>query len=250
MTSRRLDWTIPQAPTRSFGAALFDLDGVLTPTADVHMAAWRRMFTGYFVTHGVTPAYSDEDYFAYVDGKPRYDGVRACLASRGIVLPEGHPDDPAGDGTICALGNAKNDAFNEVLADEGVEPYPGSVALLDHLETLGTPMAVVSSSRNAADVLKVAGLAHRFTVVVDGKVAAHEAIAGKPAPDTYEYAARLLGVDTTDCVVVEDAISGVQAGAAGDFALVVGVDRGAGAEDLLLHGAAVVVSDLGELMEK
>jgi beta-phosphoglucomutase family hydrolase len=236
--------------TRGFGAALFDLDGVLTPTADVHMAAWRRMFTGYFAAHGVTPAYSDDDYFAYVDGKPRYDGVRACLASRGISLPEGQPEDPAGDATVCALGNAKNDAFNEVLRDEGVEPFPGSVALLDHLEALGVPMAVVSSSRNAADVLAVAGLAHRFTVVVDGKVAAKHGIPGKPAPDTYEYAARLLGVDTFHAVVVEDAISGVQAGAAGDFALVIGVDRGAGAEELARHGATVVVSDLGELVQK
>lgn len=250
MSSRSDIWTIPQVSTRGFGAALFDLDGVLTPTADVHMAAWRRMFTGYFAAHGVTPAYSDDDYFAYVDGKPRYDGVRACLASRGISLPEGQPEDPAGDATVCALGNAKNDAFNEVLRDEGVEPFPGSVALLDHLEALGVPMAVVSSSRNAADVLAVAGLAHRFTVVVDGKVAAKHGIPGKPAPDTYEYAARLLGVDTFHAVVVEDAISGVQAGAAGDFALVIGVDRGAGAEELARHGATVVVSDLGELVQK
>lgn len=214
------------------------------------MAAWRRMFTGYFVAHQVTPAYTDDDYFSYIDGKPRYDGVRACLASRGISIPEGQPEDPAGDRTVCALGNAKNDAFNEVLRDEGVEPFPGSVALLDHLERLGVPMAVVSSSRNAADVLKVAGLAHRFEIVVDGKVAAKHGLPGKPAPDTYEYAAHLLGVDANDAVVVEDAISGVQAGAAGDFGLVVGVDRGAGAEELALHGAAVVVADLGELIQK
>lgn len=250
MSTRRQDWTIPQVTTRGFGAALFDLDGVLTPTADVHMTAWRRMFTGYFVANNVTPAYTDDDYFAYVDGKPRYDGVRACLASRGITLPEGHPDDAPGDTTVCALGNAKNNAFNEVLRDEGVTPFAGSVALMDHLEALGTPMAVVSSSRNAADVLKVAGLAHRFEVVVDGTVAAARGIAGKPAPDTYEYAARLLGVATQESVVIEDAISGVQAGAAGDFALVIGVDRGAGAEELTLHGADVVVSDLGELVQR
>jgi beta-phosphoglucomutase family hydrolase len=229
---------------------LFDLDGVLTPTADVHMSAWRRMFTAYFVAHRVTPAYTDDDYFSYIDGKPRYDGVRACLASRGITLPEGHPDDPAGDRTVCALGNSKNDAFNEVLADEGVEPFPGSVALIDHLEAIGVPMAVVSSSRNAADVLKVAGLAHRFEVVVDGKLAARQGIAGKPAPDTYEYAAHLLGVDAQDAVVIEDAISGVEAGAAGDFGLVIGVDRGAGSEELVRHGAEVVVRDLGELMQQ
>jgi len=214
------------------------------------MAAWRRVFTGYFVAHGVTPSYSDDDYFSYIDGKPRYDGVRACLASRGISLPEGQPDDAAGDRTVCALGNAKNDAFNAVLSDEGVAAFPGSLALLDHLEALGIPMAVVSSSRNAADVLEVAGLAHRFEIVVDGNVAATHGIPGKPAPDTYEYAAHLLGVDASDAVVVEDAISGVESGAAGDFGLVIGVDRGAGAEELLLHGANVVVSDLSELVEK
>jgi HAD superfamily hydrolase (TIGR01509 family) len=208
------------------------------------------MFTAYFVAHHVTPAYTDDDYFSYIDGKPRYDGVRACLASRGITLPEGHPDDPAGDRTVCALGNSKNDAFNEVLADEGVEPFPGSVALIDHLEALGVPMAVVSSSRNAADVLKVAGLAHRFEIIVDGKLAARLGIAGKPAPDTYEYAAHLLGVDAQDAVVIEDAISGVEAGAAGDFGLVIGVDRGAGSEELVRHGAEVVVRDLGELMQQ
>jgi len=214
------------------------------------MAAWRRMFTAYFEAHHVTPAYSDDDYFSYIDGKPRYDGVRACLASRGISLPEGQPDDAAGDRTVCALGNSKNDAFNEVLKDEGVEAFPGSLELLDHLESLGVPMAVVSSSRNATDVLKVAGLAHRFEVVVDGTLAAKNGIPGKPAPDTYEYAAHLLGVNASDAVVVEDAISGVEAGAAGDFGLVIGVDRGAGAEELALHGANVVVSDLSELVEK
>lgn len=250
MPSRRLDWTIPQVATRGFGAALFDLDGVLTPTTNAHMSAWRRMFTGYFVAHHVMPAYSDDDYFSYIDGKPRYDGVRACLASRGISLPEGQPDDPSGDRSVCALGNAKNDAFNQVLKDEGVVPFAGSLELLDHLEALGVPMAVVSSSRNAVDVLTVAGLAHRFAVVVDGAVAVKNGLRGKPAPDTYEYAAHLLGVDAVDAVVIEDALSGVQAGAAGDFGLVVGVDRGAGAEQLALHGANVVVSDLGELVQK
>jgi len=250
LSSGRFDWTIPQVTTRGFGAALFDLDGVLTPTADVHMAAWRLMFTGYFEARGIVPVYSDDDYFSYIDGKPRYDGVRACLASRGISLPEGQPDDAAGDRTVCALGNAKNDAFNQVLEEDGVEPFAGSVALIDHLEALGVPMAVVSSSRNAADVLKVSGLAHRFEVVVDGNVALQRGLPGKPSPDTYEYAAHLLGVDAGDAVVVEDAISGVQAGAAGNFGLVIGVDRGAGAEELARHGAAVVVSDLGELVQK
>ena len=250
MTSGRTAWTIPQLPQRSFGAVLFDLDGVLTPTADVHMAAWRRMFSEYFRAHGVVPVYTDDDYFAYIDGKPRYDGVRACLESRGIVLPFGDPSDPPGDATVCALGNRKNDVFNAVLRDEGVVAYAGSIALMNRLEAIGVPMAVVSSSRNAADVLAAAGIAQRFEVVVSGLVAAEKGLPGKPAPDTYQYAASLLGVPEHEAVVVEDAISGVQAGAAGDFALVIGVDRGAGAEDLLAHGADVVVSDLGELVER
>jgi len=248
LTSGSTDWTIPQIADRSFGAVLFDLDGVLTPTADVHMAAWRRMFTDYFTARGITPEYTDDDYFAHVDGRPRYEGVQECLASRGVELPYGSPEDPPGDQTVCALGNSKNDAFNAVLREDGVDPFPGSVALLDVLQAQGIPMAVVSSSRNAVDVLKVAGLADRFEVVVDGKVAAAEGLPGKPAPDTYQYAARLLGVSDSVSVVVEDAISGVQAGAAGDFALVIGVDRGAGADDLVRNGADIVVGDLAELV--
>ena len=248
MTVTETAWAIPQWEDRRFGAALFDLDGVLTPTAEVHMKAWRRMFTDYFEAHGITPAYTDADYFAYVDGKPRYDGVRACLASRGVVLPEGTPADAPGTETICGIGNTKNEAFAAILRDEGVEPYAGSVRLLDHLETLGVPMAVVSSSRNAPEVLAAAGIAHRFPVVVDGNVVASEGIAGKPAPDMFELAALRLGVADEDAVVVEDALSGVAAGAAGDFGLTVGVDRGAGEEALLDGGADIVVHDLEELI--
>ncbi|MFV0285387.1 MAG: HAD family hydrolase [Demequina sp.] len=248
MTTTETAWAIPQVSDRRFGAALFDLDGVLTPTAEVHMAAWKRMFTDYFTAHAVTPAYTDDDYFAYVDGKPRYDGVRACLASRGITLPEGDPTDAGGTATVCGLGNAKNDMFASVLREDGIAPYPGSVALIDHLNAAGVPMAVVSSSRNAPEVLAAAGLDHHFDVVVDGAVAARDKIPGKPAPDTYQRAAELLGVPQADAVVVEDAISGVQAGAAGDFGLVVGVDRGAGADALARHGADVVVADLAELV--
>lgn len=241
-------WDIPQTPGRRFAAALFDLDGVLTPTAEVHMKAWNRMFTDYFEAHGITPAYSDDDYYAYVDGKPRYDGVRSCLASRGVTLPEGDPSDPAGTETVCGIGNTKNDAFAAILRDEGVAPFPGSLRLLDHLRSLGTAMAVVSSSRNAPDVLAAAGIAERFEVVVDGNVVALEGIQGKPAPDMFELAAQRLGVEGADAVVVEDALSGVAAGAAGDFGLTVGVDRGVGADALIAAGADVVVNDLEELM--
>lgn len=232
----------------AFDAALFDLDGVLTPTADVHMVAWRRMFTEYFEAHGVSPAYSDADYFTYVDGKPRYDGVRACLASRGVALPEGSPSDPPGAQTVCGLGNTKNALFDAVLREEGVVAYPGSVALLDHLTELGVAVAVVSSSRNATAVLTAAGLIDRFTVIVDGVVAADRGLPGKPEADTFRFAAQSLGVPVERAVVVEDAVSGVAAGRAGSFGLVVGVDRGAGAAELLAAGADVVVEDLGELV--
>lgn len=241
-------WRIPGWDERTFAAALFDLDGVLTPTAEVHMMAWKRMFTDYFTKHGITPPYTDEDYYAYVDGKPRYDGVRSCLASRGVVLPEGTPADAPGTETICGIGNAKNDAFAAILETEGVEAFPGSVRLIDYLEGLGVAMAVVSSSRNAPAVLAAAGLAHRFEVVVDGNVVATEGVKGKPAPDMFELAARRLGVLDEDAVVVEDALSGVQAGAAGDFGLTVGVNRGVGAEVLIENGADIVVDDLEELM--
>jgi beta-phosphoglucomutase family hydrolase len=239
----------PTAFWSPYRAALFDLDGVLTPTAELHQQAWAEMFERFLAAH-VGPdhePYTPADYFAYVDGKPRFDGVRSFLASRGIVLPEGSIDDPPGDASVSALGNRKNVLFNELLRTQGIDPYPGSVRLLDHLDRLGIAMAVVSSSRNARDVLDAAGLADRFAVVVDGVAADAGDIAGKPAPDMFVAAAERLGVPSTESVVVEDAVSGVAAGAAGDFALVVGVDRGAGREALTAAGADLVVEDLGEL---
>ena len=231
-------------------AVLFDLDGVLTPTAEVHMRAWHRLFTDYFTTHGITPAYSEDDYFAYVDGKPRYDGVRSALASRGLHLAEGSPDDPPGAETVAGLGNAKNAVLHELIEADGVQPYPGSVALLDHLVERGIPVAVVSSSRNARGVLRASGLLDRFEVIVDGHDADHPEIDGKPAPDMFVKAATDLGATPDRSVVVEDAVSGVRAGRAGDFGLVVGVDRGAGADELRAAGADVVVTDLAELIEE
>ena len=173
--------------------------------------------------------------------------MRDFLTSRGIRLPEGDPADPPDAETVCGLGNRKNDAFNVVLERDGVDPYPGSVALLDTLRAMGMPLAVVSSSANAPAVLDAARLADRFVAVVDGRVAGELGLPGKPAPDTFVHAATLCGTSPHRSVVVEDAVSGVRAGAAGDFALVIGVDRGAGADVLAEAGAQVVVTDLGEL---
>ncbi len=231
-----------------YGAVLFDLDGVLTPTAEVHMQAWREMFTAYFDTEAIQPPYSDDDYFAHIDGKPRYDGVRAELASRGIELPEGDPSDEPWTPTVCGLGNAKNAAFDAVLKRDGVTAYAGSVALLDELAARDVAVAVVSSSRNAPAVLAAAGLSDRFTVVVDGELARREGLAGKPSPATYEHAAAALGSSPARSVVIEDAVSGVAAGRAGAFGLVVGVDRGAGVDVLMQAGADLVVADLAELV--
>lgn len=232
-----------------FDGVLFDLDGVLTPTAEVHMHAWRRLFTDFLAECGdESGPYTDQDYFDHVDGKPRYDGVRSFLASRGITLPDGDPTDPPDAETVCGLGNRKNATFNQVLEADGIVAYPGSVRLLDALREAGTAMAVVSSSRNARAVLRAAGLADRFTTVVDGEEARRLDLPGKPAPDTFLQAARELGVPRERAVVVEDATSGVAAGRAGRFGLVVGVDRGAGHAELAAAGADRVVDDLAELI--
>ena len=247
LTGVTVDWT-------HYRAVLFDLDGVVTPTAVVHMRAWAEMFNAFLAEHGEQYAggpvepYTDADYFAHVDGKPRYDGVRDFLSSRGITLPEGTSDDPGTALTVRGLGNRKNDAFNAVLARDGVDPYPGSVLLLDHLRDLQVPLAVVSSSVNAPNVLRAAGLFDRFQAIVDGLVADELGLPGKPAPDTFTHAAEALGAPVEESAVLEDAVSGVRAGAAGGFGLVVGVDRGAGAGALSSAGAHVVVQDLAELV--
>ena len=227
---------------------LFDLDGVLTPTAEVHMHAWARMFGEFLEARGERP-YTTADYFAHVDGKPRYDGVRDFLASRDITLPEGDPSDSTDRETVCGLGNRKDDMFNGILAEDGVQAYPGSVACLDDLAERGVHVAVVSSSRNAPAVLEAAGIADRFEVVVDGRVAQEQSLKGKPSPETFAYAAQRLGTSNERSVVVEDALSGVEAGNAGAFGLVIGVDRGAGADALRDAGADVVVKDLQELVQ-
>lgn len=236
-----MDWN-------DFDAALFDLDGVITPTADVHMRAWQQMFSEFFVAKGVGEPYAESDYFNYLDGKPRYDGVRSLLESRGIALPEGSPaDDPAAE-TVCGLGNRKNAVFAKLLETEGVVAYPGSVKLVEALKARGTRMAIVSSSANAPAVLAAAGLSADFEIIVAGAVARELKLAGKPAPDTFVYAAQELGVPKERAVVFEDALSGVAAGHAGDFGLVVGVNRGAGEGALTNAGADIVVDDLAELL--
>jgi len=237
-----------------FDAVLFDLDGVLTDTAKVHAACWQRMFDEYLRRRAESrgepfvPFDQDADYKRYVDGKPRYDGVQSFLAARGIELPPGAPDDPSGRETVCGLGNRKNALLHEVLASEGVTVYDGSRRLLRQLQRLGIRLAVVSSSRNCAAVLQAAGLASAFERRVDGEVAARLGLAGKPAPDTFLEAARQLGVEPQRAVVIEDAFSGVQAGRAGGFGLVIGVARHGEDEALRRHGADIVVTDLAELL--
>jgi beta-phosphoglucomutase family hydrolase len=238
-----------------FDAVLFDLDGVLTDTARLHAAAWKQMFDEYLQRKAVetadqfVPFDVATDYKHHVDGKLRYDGVRSFLGSRGIELPEGDPDDPPSRETICGLGNAKNQLVLELLSTHGVDVYDESVAWLRLLRRQGIATAVVSASKNCEQVLEAAGIDDLFDCRVDGVVAAELGMAGKPAPDSFLEAARRLGVEPARGVVVEDAVSGVMAGRAGGFGLVIGVDR-TGDPDALRHGGAdLVVGDLGELIE-
>lgn len=228
-----------------FDAVLFDLDGVLTPTADVHRHAWREMFTAYLADQGAAP-YRDSDYDRYLDGVQRYQGVEQLLASRGLALPWGDPEDPPDADTVCGLGNRKNAVFSSILERDGVTPFPGAVALVRALKEAGSSVAVVSSSRNARMVLEAAGLSGLFPLVIGGLEAAELGLASKPAPDTFLHAAAELGVEPARSVVIEDALSGVQAGRAGGFGLTVGV----GGPALLEAGADLVVSDLQELADR
>ena len=228
-------------------ACLFDLDGVLTSTADIHRQAWSELFGMAFAGRDVRP-YDDSDYYTLVDGRPRYDGVRAVLASRGIDLPEGCPSDPGSLETVCGMGNLKDSLFLERVARCGVDAYPGSLLFLSTAAAAGWKLGVVSASQNARTILQAAGILDQFETIVDGHVTSSLGLAGKPAPDTYLEGARRLGVSPSRTIVVEDALGGVEAGRAGGFAIVIGVDRGAGAEALRTHGATVVVDDLAELV--
>ncbi|WP_432902716.1 beta-phosphoglucomutase family hydrolase [Micromonospora matsumotoense] len=235
-------------------ACLFDLDGVLTQTAKVHNAAWRQTFDDFLRQRaGATgepfrPFDPGPDYHRYVDGRPRADGVRSFLASRGIVLPEGSPDDPPGADTVNGVGNRKNVVLLDRIHHDGVEAYPGSVAYLKAAERAGLRRAVVSASANCRDVVAAAGLEPMLEVRVDGLVARAEGLRGKPHPDTFLAAAELLGVAPADAAVFEDALAGVAAGRAGGFGHVIGVDRAGQADELRAHGADVVVTDLADLL--
>jgi beta-phosphoglucomutase family hydrolase len=235
-------------------ACLFDLDGVLTKTATVHAAAWKQMFDDYLRQRasrgegGFVEFDSESDYGEYVDGKPRYDGVASFLASRDIQLPRGQSSDPPSTETIDGLGNRKNELVLKLIREQGVEPYEGSVRYLKAARDAGLGIAVVSSSTNCHDVLVAAGIEDYFDERVDGVTAERDGLKGKPAPDTFVAGAKALGVSPAEAVVFEDALAGVEAGRAGHFGYVVGVDRVGHAEALSEHGADVVVDDLADLL--
>jgi beta-phosphoglucomutase family hydrolase len=237
----------------SVRAGLFDLDGVLTRTAAVHAAAWKQTFDAYLQARAARTGeafvpFSEADYDQFVDGRPRVEGTRTFLASRGIELPEGGPDDAPGAETVAGLANAKNRNVLERFRRGGVETYDGSVRYLEAARDAGLLRAVVSSSANAALVLEAAGIDHLFQVQVDGVTIERDHLRGKPAPDTFLAAASALGVEPGSAAVFEDALAGVEAGRAGRFGCVVGVDRVGQAAQLRSHGADIVVGDLAELL--
>jgi beta-phosphoglucomutase family hydrolase len=238
-----------------YDAVLFDLDGVITNTATLHAICWKKVFDEYLRERAeqkgeaFRPFDLATDYRLYVDGEPRFDGVRDFLRSRDIQLPEGSPDDPADVETVHGLGNRKNDLVNRAIAEVGVEPYAGTVQFIHQVRRDGFKIAVVTASQNCDAVLRAAKLDDLFEVRVDGNVIQAQRLAGKPAPDTFLIAAKLLGVEPVRTVVIEDAISGVEAGSNGKFGLVIGVARKGNTEELKRHGAHLVVDDLGELVE-
>jgi beta-phosphoglucomutase family hydrolase len=237
-------------------ACLFDMDGVVTQTAIVHAAAWKEMFDEFLSARAKStgtefvPFDAHAEYDAYVDGKPREDGTRSFLESRGIELPEGTPEDPPGTPTIYGLSNRKNDLVLAKLAQGDVQVYQGTVTYIRSVREKGIATAIVSSSANTRQILDSAGLAGLFDVRVDGLIAKERGLHGKPAPDTFLAAAEELHLTAAQAAVFEDALAGVEAGRAGHFALVVGVDRVGQADALAAHGADIVVKDLAELLDK
>ena len=235
-------------PPREFDAAIFDMDGVVTRTAAVHSRAWKEMFDAYLqsrATRGLGPfrEFTHEgDYLHYVDGRPRYEGVATFLKSRGIELPLGSPDDAPGAETVCGLGNRKNTLFNEIIERDGAGLYESTVALIGMLRAQGFKVGLATSSKNSALILNKSGVTHLFGSVVDGIVSAVLGLQGKPAPDIFQAASARLGVHPEHAIVIEDAVSGVQAGANGGFALVIGVARENNHAELWRAGADLVVS--------
>jgi beta-phosphoglucomutase family hydrolase len=235
-------------------AWLFDLDGVLTRTADVHAAAWKVAFDDLLATRATAsgaayvPFDPVEDYHRYVDGRPRADGIRTFLRSRGITLPDGTADDPPTSATVTGIADAKNALFREILTSRGVTVFDGAVDLVHRLRDRGVPTAVVSASENTRAVLQAAGIVDLFDTCVDGTVVRQRHLAGKPAPDSYLEAARVLGIGPSLAAIVEDALAGVEAGRAGGFGLVVGVTQSGQEDALRAHGADLVVHDLAELL--
>lgn len=232
---------------------VFDMDGVITDTARSHASSWEQMFNDYLRARAASSGeefqpFTEDDYLTYVDGKPRYDGVRSFLESRGIHLPEGTPDDPPDEETVCGLGNRKNILFLDILEEGGADPYRSTVRVVEQLKERGAGVAVITSSRNSEEVLGSAGVRDLFEVKVDGVDCARLGLPGKPEPDIFLEAARRLGVAPDQAAVVEDALSGVEAGRRGGFGLVVGVDRSGQAEELAAAGADIVVTDLADLL--
>ena len=237
-----------------FDAVLFDLDGVITDTANIHAACWKFTFDTFLKRHSsesgneFIPFDIESDYLLYVDGKPRYEGVRDFLNSRDISLEEGSPDSPAHEQSICGIGNRKNELVNIAIESKGVDVYPSSLDFVEKIIKSSIKTAIVSSSRNCETILKSAGILNLFPVIVDGNVAEKLKLSGKPSPDTFIHAAKELGVKPEKTVVIEDAISGVQAGKDGKFGLVIGVARKNNVEELSENGADIVVKDLGEFL--
>jgi beta-phosphoglucomutase family hydrolase len=233
-------------------ACLFDLDGVLTSTAALHEEAWKRTFDDFLRRRQGTAfqPFTERDYIEYVDGRPRADGVRTFLVSRAIHLPEGGPDDPAEAETVNGVGNRKNELLQLIIEERGVDAYPGSIRYLEAVQSAGLHIGVVTSSANGEEVLRAANLERFVEARIDGVVIRERHLNGKPAPDSFLAGARALGVEPGFAAVFEDALAGVQAGRAGEFGYVVGVDRAHQAEALRQHGADVVVEDLAELLER
>jgi trehalose 6-phosphate phosphatase len=237
-----------------YQAVILDMDGVITRSARAHAASWKRMFDEYLQQRArrggseYKPFDDKEDYYRYVDGKPRYEGAQSFLESRGISLTYGSPDDPPDRETVCGLGNRKNRYFREYLSSHGVESYQSTVSFVKEMKQKRKRVAVISSSENAKAVLKAAGVLGLFHVIVDGVDSARLNLKGKPEPDIFLEAARRLKVSPGNAIVIEDALSGVEAGKAGGFALVIGIDRSGQNTGLRSHGADIVVSDLSEIV--